>query len=206
MRTNRSWLVGILSGVVVLSVAGESFAQIPSLVTGSTFTSSWAFVNGANNFLGTGGSGTSTSSGTFATIGSTQTLAFTGTSLVRIDVDSPAPFAVATTDTPTLSVLMSSGASTSMPTMNAVFNRGANTFTYSQTETPAYFIADSNHRFSVTGLTGNVSTASGYPGFWNITGLTGTATYEGLVPEPATLALFGLGLAPIAIAVRRRRK
>jgi PEP-CTERM motif len=33
-----------------------------------------------------------------------------------------------------------------------------------------------------------------------------SVTLVAVIPEPATLALFGLGLAPIAVAIRRRRK
>jgi hypothetical protein len=42
----------------------------------------------------------------------------------------------------------------------------------------------------------------------NAVGLTGKITFVGLssAPEPGTLALFGLGVAPIAVAIRRRRK
>jgi hypothetical protein len=36
--------------------------------------------------------------------------------------------------------------------------------------------------------------------------VAGTITYVSAAPEPATVALFGLGLAPIAVAIRRRRK
>jgi hypothetical protein len=202
-----------LSGII-LTVASIAMAQPGlDLVTGSTLSSSLNYLNApTNNVLIKGnsaipvGNATSTSAGGFPTIGSTQTISFTGTPIIRASVLGLG-FG-ATTDTPTLTIpLLGAGGVLVSPTMNVSYDPlTAPELTYIQAGT-ALFAGTSGgvtHQYSLSGLSGNATQAGGPPTIVNLTGATGTITYLGVIPEPTTMALLGTGL--IAGAVMRRRR
>ena len=221
MRTNRSWLVRILAGGIVLSIAGESHAQSFS------FSSVNWLASGLNNsFVGSGPavnlSGTNTLTTTtpltFAAPGSTLALAFPA--VVHLQILDFGNSGNSTLTQPS-TVTFASAAGSATPTFSQLFTATENAghtggfYSIAASPTIGFTIFDGTN---YNGFTANfvnkpfTSYTFGAPspaGEFNTSpdlSFTMNVTYQGIVPEPATLALFGLGLAPIAVAIRRRRK
>jgi hypothetical protein len=197
-----------LSGVTFVLVASAAMAQPGlDLLTGSTLTSPLNYLNGAGNVLIKGiNPGTSTSAGAFPTVGSTQTIAFAATPIIRASILGLG-FGAAT-DTPTLLIqLLGAGATSVMPTMNASYDPlNPPELTYTQAGTTQFSATSggNTYLYSVSGLSGSATQGAPAPTTVNLNNISGTVTYLGVIPEPATLTLLGTGL--LAGGVLRRRR
>jgi hypothetical protein len=219
MRTNRSWLVGILSGIVVLSVAGESFAQTINLNSASLSAT------GVNLFPGSGAGASATpdlthtgSASTYAgsltlSVGVSQSFVFPAAWVIQADTNGGTAFTANTVGVVTpINVNFATAAGSANVSFAQSFNlRDTVTATngrYSASASAAqnFLVGQNSFTANFQGLSNtNFAYAAGTFTSAPIDA-TVTITYNGLIPEPATLALFGLGLAPITVAIRRRRK
>ena len=203
MRSIHSLVKGSILTALVIGTSGATQAQVSvnsfNLTSLGTLS---ALTNPGPTFTTLFGSGTGTVAGGFATnIDSTgKTISFAAP--ITFDITAGG----------------GSGPTTATQLANFAINvggtdyAGALTLQYSVTPVtgstsnvavtaagPASF-TDGTNTFNFTLAPSNTTLNNG-PG--QSFGFSGTLA---TVPEPATLALFGLGLAPIAVAIRRRRK
>ena len=209
MRMNRRLLTSVALSVAVFGLAGVSHAQTLTVtagsVTGSALSGSVNNGSGSAQIAGTTGS-LSAGVGPLA-VGVGTPISFTAAQFFRLRFLDSGDFGDKTAAIP-FSITTDQGAATGSASFIGQFFRddtapASADWTVAQQAT-LHLVTSNGYYLQVTGLTGSNTTPS--TATLDITTLTGTATFQGVIPEPATLALLGLGLAPVAMAIRRRRK
>ena len=199
-------------GIAVFSVAGVAHAQSVTLTTATWNTLSAPTVVGTPAFT------TNLSAAANGAFAPSATLTLPGTPTANVSF-SPSNFTISILNSGGLNV--STGTATgnftiATTTGNASFNvpisytvtdqaAGISSALVNITATPVDFsIGGDTFRFAfgpINGAYADNNTAQA------ISPVPATITFlSSGAPEPATMALFGLGIVPVAVAIRRRRK
>lgn len=216
MRVSRSFTGSTLLVAIVLGVAGSSQAQTITLsaswdtnpITGSTS-------GGLADFTGNGSplaANSSLSWDRLADVGVTKVFTFNNpmTATIKDAAGSSFENYFKATQVSFTGAGSTTGLFTQIFTMQDDGSTG--TFKYLGSNTVQFSSTNANLTYIWSG-----TYAGQAPVTQAFSGSPATTTYAwpdaamnvtlvAVIPEPATLALFGLGLAPVAVAIRRRRK
>ncbi|WP_309709749.1 PEP-CTERM sorting domain-containing protein [Armatimonas sp.] len=211
MRTNRGLLTSAALGIAVFSITGMAIAQTPPTVSAASLTTQSG--SSGFDFFVYGRTTNPVALPVFGPPISLQTSTFT--SAIGADFISGLPSTTKTVNSDLNLVLTTSAGSASFSWTGLVFTgtsdaTGANfNFGHLSASPLTYGLAGTNlfsARVSSNFVLGTATTgAPADPGLAALN-LPVQITYLGVIPEPATLALFSLGLAPVMVAIRRRRK
>ncbi|MCX6365243.1 MAG: PEP-CTERM sorting domain-containing protein [Armatimonadetes bacterium] len=217
MRTNRGWLTGILVGGVALSLVTTGHAQTGtidiSLSSVAKLYSSGGVLLNVNTpavsvpsitvqigptFSGIVQTG---SFNAFATAATIEYLA--GTQPVNVSVANGAAGGLG--DRGVTVGNLFSGTGSVQQGFTAFFPASGSNFAQFTASSSPVIITSGDYRLVLTPSDSSVGSSATPATIVSIPTETWSYSFA-IVPEPATFALFSLGLAPIAVAIRRRRK
>jgi hypothetical protein len=200
MQRNQGWVKSLTVAACILTMTGVSHAQTATLTS-----STWNSITGTTTFAGPPTFTTAlvgTPAGAFGnpTLTLGQATGVTFSSGFQISVADVAGTATGTNTGNFTFVINGDTVPVSIP------------ITYTVTNSLVGFSSSAPVTFTAGGQDFNISASSSSGVI--ATGAPQTVTvglsiqFMGLssAPEPGTLALFGLGIAPVAVAIRRRRK
>lgn len=216
MRISRNITRGTFLAALILGVAGASQAQV------ITLSSSW-FTQDLNGTTGAGllqvaGNATNplpadaSNSWDLATeLGVTKSYTFTNAITATVfDINLPVDNLIRQTK-----VNFAGAGSTDVNIIQAIsaFDKGTTAGLVFNATSPTQFVTSPSspsfgYLWSVkfNAVTPADQTFSSGSTTFTLPSNTADVTLVAMIPEPATAALLGLGLAPIAVAIRRRRK
>ncbi|MCX6365244.1 MAG: PEP-CTERM sorting domain-containing protein, partial [Armatimonadetes bacterium] len=198
MQRNQGWVKSLTVAACILAMTGVSHAQTATLTS-----SAWNSITGTTTFAGPPAFTTAlvgTPAGTFgnATLALGEATGIAFNPGFQISVANVAGTATGTNTGNFTFVINGATVPVSIPITYTV----TNSLVGFSSSTPVIFTAGGQD-FQISASSSSGVTATGTPQTVTF-GLS--IQFMGLssAPEPGTLALFGLGVAPIAVAIRRR--
>jgi hypothetical protein len=208
MQINQRWMKSLALTASVLGMTGAVHAQSLlsstwNSVNTSTFVGSPIFSTATfNTAISSNGPASGTGVGSLATPGS-----FVNVSFVQgLNVTLASGAGVNTgSNTGSFTFVTNTGNATINVPINYSINNGVTSSITSSVVGTNFIIGGTPFSFVLNPLNNQTLAFSG-GGTVNLLTMTGTVRNISNAPEPGTLALLGLGIAPITVAIRRRRK
>jgi PEP-CTERM motif len=215
MRISRSFTGSTLLVAVVLGVAGSSQAQTITLssawytqdLNGTTGAGLLQVAGNATNPLS---ANSSNSWNVVSELGVTKQYAFTNAITATVfDLGIPVDNLIRQSK-----VNFTGAGSSDVNVLQAIsaFDKGTTAGLVFNASSPTQFLTSPSSSFGYlwsvkfNAVTPADQTFTAGSTTFALPSNTMDVTLVAMIPEPATMALFGLGLAPVAVAIRRRRK